>query len=231
MLKKDAIAMVSMNWENVLFAHWTMHPEVVQKKLPKGMKVDTYNGKAYIGVVSFLMNKIHPTILPEMISFSLPEINVRTYVEVDGKKGVFFFSLDTESRMSVLGANIFVDMPYYYSDIHMETKKDQVFFESKRKSSEAIFKGNYLPNGEVFKAEKDSLEFWLTERYRLYQTKKNGEIQYGDIKHEQWPLQYATLSVEKNTLVEAADFNLPNSQPHLLYSPKVSVDIGQIKKY
>ncbi|WP_368504627.1 DUF2071 domain-containing protein [Alkalihalophilus sp. As8PL] len=231
MLKKDETALVSMNWENVLFAHWAMNPEVVQKQLPKGIKVDTYNGKAYIGVVAFLMNKIHPTILPEMISFSLPEINVRTYVEVDGKKGVLFFSLDTDSRVSVLGANVFVDMPYFYSDIHMETKEGQVFFESKRESSEAIFKGNYLPTGKIFKAEKDSLEFWLTERYRLYQTKKNGEIQYGNIKHEQWPLQYATLSVEKNTLVEAADFNLPNSQPHLLYSPKVSVDIGQIKKY
>lgn len=220
-----------MKWENVLFAHWAYDPHIIQAKLPKGIKVDTYKGKAYVGVVSFLMNKIHPKIFPEKVSFSLPEINVRTYVEVDGKKGVLFLSLDTGSKISVLGANAFLDMPYFHSDITMKREGDLTYFESIRKANQAVFKGAYSSKSDVFAAREESLEYWLTERYRLYSTAKNGDIQYGDIKHEQWPLQQAGVNIKENSLILAAGLPSQKGEPHLLYSPGVTVHIGMIQKY
>ncbi|WP_083633595.1 DUF2071 domain-containing protein [Alkalihalophilus pseudofirmus] len=231
MLSKSQKSLVKMKWENVLFAHWTYDPHIIQAKLPKGIKVDTYKGKAYVGVVSFLMNKIHPKIFPEKVSFSLPEINVRTYVEVDGKKGVLFLSLDTDSKISVLGANAFFDMPYFHSDITMKREGDLTYFESIRKANQAVFKGAYSSKSDIFAAREESLEYWLTERYRLYSTAKNGDIQYGDIKHEQWPLQLAGVNIKENSLILAAGLPSQKGEPHLLYSPGVTVDIGMIQKF
>ena len=86
-------------WEELLFLHWPVEPQVVAEVLPPGLGVDTYKGKAWLGVVPFSMRGVRPRFLPAVPGLSsFPELNLRTYVvDKRGRPGVWFYSLDTVS--------------------------------------------------------------------------------------------------------------------------------------
>jgi uncharacterized protein len=57
------------------------------------LPIDTYEGTAYVGIVPFHMTGIRLRGLPPIpFTDRFPELNVRTYVTLDGKPGVYFFS-------------------------------------------------------------------------------------------------------------------------------------------
>src|SRR5580704_9654182 len=66
-------------WLDLLFLHWMIDPERVQRTLPRGLSVDTYKGMAWIGIVPFCMTGVRPVMLPVVSSHFL-ELNLRTYV-------------------------------------------------------------------------------------------------------------------------------------------------------
>ena len=51
-------------WNKALFFHWAIEKEIIEKLIPKGVEIDTYNGKAWISLVAFTMEKIRPRLLP-----------------------------------------------------------------------------------------------------------------------------------------------------------------------
>jgi uncharacterized protein len=81
-------------WMELAYFHWAYEPEIVQRLLPPGLTVDTFEGQAWVGLIPFEMRRIRlgptPTV-PWLGSFT--EINVRTYVrDAAGRCGVWFFS-------------------------------------------------------------------------------------------------------------------------------------------
>lgn len=123
-----------MTWSELLFAHWPIEPDVVASFLPAGVTLDTRDGKAWVGVVPFLMSNIAPRFCPAIPGLSrFPELNVRTYVSVDGKPGVWFFSLDAASRIAVRAARATFNLPYM--DAKMSIQRNQageINYESRR---------------------------------------------------------------------------------------------------
>src|SRR5574340_8511 len=93
------------NWLELLFAHWPIDPEEMRPYLPPTLTLDTYDGKAWLGIVPFRMSNVRPRFLPPLpwLSF-FPELNVRTYVTYDQEPGVWFFSLDAARLLAVWGA-------------------------------------------------------------------------------------------------------------------------------
>ena len=45
-------------WKDALFLHYEADPQALQKLLPRGLEVDTFQGKAYVGVVALSENGI-----------------------------------------------------------------------------------------------------------------------------------------------------------------------------
>jgi uncharacterized protein YqjF (DUF2071 family) len=84
-----------MRWLDLLFAHWPAPVDAVRAQLPAGLTLDLFDGEAWLGVVPFKMADVAPRGVPALpwLSF-FPELNVRTYVTLEGKPGVWFFSLD-----------------------------------------------------------------------------------------------------------------------------------------
>jgi hypothetical protein len=134
--------------------------------------------------------------LPGISSFL--ELNVRTYVHAaDGKPGIWFFSLDASSRAAVEVARRTYKLPYFHARMSAERSGQWIDYECARVSERGrVFNGRYRPEGEVFHADPDSLEWFLAERYCLYTIDDRGALQRADIHHEQWPLQEAEAEVE-----------------------------------
>ncbi len=90
-------------WFNLMFLHWEVSAYEIESMIPKELTVDTFEGKAWLGLVLFGMSGVRPWWFPAVPGISsFLETNVRTYVHRDGQEpGVWFFSLDAASSLAV----------------------------------------------------------------------------------------------------------------------------------
>jgi uncharacterized protein YqjF (DUF2071 family) len=214
-------------WSDLLFAHWPVAPDVIRPHVPPVLAIDTFDDQAWLGVVPFRMSGIRPRPLPEVPWLSrTDEINLRTYAVVEGKPGVFFFSLDAGSPLAVLLARRFFHLPYFHAKITIRYHGDTVDYASQRiprGDSPGAFAANYRPIGPVFEAALGSLDRWLTERYCLYSTDRRGRLFRGDIHHSVWPLQPAAAEIRCNTLAQGFGLAVPDVPPVLHFAARQDV--------
>lgn len=224
-------AVMYQQWRDLLFLHWEYPAAAIQATLPKGLFVDTFDGRAYLGVVPFLMRGIRPRFLPAVPGLSnFLELNLRTYVhDRAGVPGVWFYSLDANQRLAVELARRFFHLPYEHARMKARrTSEGRISFESQRSGARAngtrcAF--DYAPGADVRPAESGSLEFFLVERYRLY-SKAPGGLRRGAVFHEPYPLCRAEVRVWDENLLPLNGFT-PTGRPpdHVIMSRGVEVTI------
>ncbi len=212
--------MMTMSWVYLFAAHWPVDPELLAPKIPDGLTLDTFDGDAWLSLIPFKMDNVHPRGLTwSPYSFPFPELNVRTYVSADGDKpGVWFFSLDAGSRLAVTGARTLFHLPYFNADMSIELDGDTVAYRSRRTHRGvpgADFAATYGPTGPACEAEEGTLEYWLMERYCLYSA-KNGRVFCGQVQHPKWQLRPAQADIETNTMFQWLDLDLPD-EPALMH--------------
>lgn len=215
-------------WHDLLFMHWPVEPDHLRSVMPSALrgKLDIRDGKAWVGVIPFWMSHVHIRGVPPLPGFSrFPELNVRTYVTVNGKPGVYFFSLDASNLPAVLGARGGFGLRYYWATMHVDITEMSVAYSSKRVHGPrpAQFIGTYAPtSAEKFHAPAGSLENFFCERYCLYVALGN-TILRGNIHHLPWPLQPAQCQVTLSTVARSHGIRLPDQPPHLLYASGMDV--------
>lgn len=212
-------------WRNLLCAHWPVDPALIRPLIPAGLDLDLWEGKAWIGVVPFEMEGIaHRSGLPILGASAFPELNLRTYVKRDDRPGVWFFSLDAGSSLAVWGARRFFHLPYFKARFSVKTERDGLAYRMERGGG-ASFVGKYRPQGPSYRAQPRSLAQFLTERYCLYAADRAGALYRGEIAHEPWTLQAASLDLQVNTVAAAAGIDLPAVAPHLLFAKELQVQV------
>ncbi|MEF8839337.1 MAG: DUF2071 domain-containing protein [Haloarculaceae archaeon] len=215
---------LNMGWRHVLFANWPVAPDIVAAHLPDRLAVDTVDGDAWLSVVPFTNVDVRPRWWPAGWGLSLPELNLRTYVTHDGVPGVYFFSLDAQGLLGVLGARVFHHLPYYYARIDLDVEDHGIRFESRRRHPGArpvTYRATYGATGDRLFAERDTLAWFLTERSRYYTETSGGALRYAAIDHDPWPLYEARVEEATNTLFAANGFDRPAREPVNFYSPGV----------
>lgn len=220
---------VTQTWSNLLFAHYPVKLSVMRKLVPDVLPLDTYNGMCWVGIVPFQITNNRVRGMPTVPGTNhFPELNVRTYVILDGKPGVYFFSLDAMNHLAVKVASTFFHLPYVYAKMNVKMKNDRVFYESRR--SHATFNAIYEPTSEPFKAEKDSFDEWLVERYRLYTVNPKGEPCKCDILHKPWSLQKAKADFFENKMLQVHGIQVENSEPVLHFAKERKVRMWPLMK-
>ncbi|MGI8908378.1 MAG: YqjF family protein [Candidatus Sumerlaeaceae bacterium] len=164
---------------------------------------------------------------------SFPELNVRTYVTVNGKPGVYFFSLDAASRVAVVAARAWYHLPYFHATMRCtgDAGGGGIQYSSRRtdrRGAPAELIANYRPT-EQTPLQDNVIARWLTERYCLYTTNRTGMLFCGDIHHRQWPLQPAGAEIQKNTMMTAAGISPIRTEPLLHFSRRLDVLIWPLK--
>lgn len=207
---------MGMRWHDLAFLHWPVPEQALRRLLPPGVELDTFDGTAWLGVVPFRMTGVRPRFVPSIPWFSaFPEINVRTYVTVQGTPGVWFFSLDATSPVAVRGARWSWNLPYYGAEIRSIHRDGWIDYSSRRTQrggGEARFSACYRPIHPVAVSKPGTLEYWLTERYCLYACGRLGLLR-GDIHHLPWPLQAAEVELRANTMTRPIGVELPSTPP------------------
>jgi uncharacterized protein YqjF (DUF2071 family) len=217
-------------WHDLLFAHWPIPPAIMRQHVPAELPLDLFDGQAWIGIVPFHMSDVRPRWVPPLPGLSrFPELNVRTYVILDNKPGIYFFSLDATNLPAVWSARAVYHLPYFQARMRVRVEGDAVAYASHRVHGNAELEGNYQPIAPVQIRQRGTLEFWLTERYCLYTVHRN-RVYRCEIQHRPWPLQDASAQFHKNTMAAAAHITLPDERPLLHFSKRQEVLIWPLTR-
>ena len=216
---------LSQEWRNLTFMHWEVDIVKLQAHLPAGLEVDTYDGKAYVGIVPFVMKNVRPTWF-----FSTPfvstfhEFNIRTYVTKDGIPGVYFLTLEAKSMVTCSYAPKAYGLPYRYAKGKVRKHGNNIHWNSSRDNGKLNLVGSTEITGEQTQAKSGTLEEFLFERYSLY-TNKNGKVMRGYTHHKKWDFQDAKVTVTENSLTKSFDLGIKNLlEPDFVhFSPGVRV--------
>lgn len=167
--------LMAQRWREVAFVHYECNANELQKRVP--FPLDLFEGKAIVSIVPFIMEGIRFPFLPPVPGLSrLLELNLRTYVTVNGRRGVYFFTLDSNHLPGVLIARGFFALPYRWIKLAFRPNYQ---FQSPALSLE----------GEVGEPRASTtFDLWATERYALF-TKRGSTTLMGVVLHEPWPLQ------------------------------------------
>lgn len=203
-------------WNNAVFLHWQVEINELQKLVPKELEIDLFEGKPWVSLVVFRMEKIRPRFLPPFPPISnFDEINIRTYVKKGNKTGVYFLSIEGGKSISCKIAKALSELPYRYSkmkQIHSEfsSRNDQF-------NDQLLLK--YKKDRQL--AEKSTLDKWLTERYTLFQDTESALNEF-EIHHIEWPIY--ELEIERLELSYSRFSSILSNEPHRChYSSGVQV--------
>lgn len=166
-------------WHDLLFAHWPVAASALRRLVPSRLTIQEHGGTSWVGLVPFRMSGVTLRGVPGVPGLSaFPEMNLRLYVEVDGRPGVWFISLDAARTLAVWTARRLVHLPYFRAAMSVRSDGDLVHYTSERRGRgpRVAFRGAYRPTGEVSSAAPGSLAHFLTERYCLYTETSRGGL-------------------------------------------------------
>ena len=239
-LEPDQQVLMHQNWHHLLFLHWEIPPSDLQALLPPRLTLDTFEGKAYVGLIPFTLTGVRPILAPPLPWLSsFHEINVRTYVHLDGASpGVWFFSLDASSMIAVAAARAAYKLPYFESEIEFKAGDGPlpaIELDSRRIDARGAMPANahlrYRPvESPVAPAAPGTLEHFLCERYILYAQDEERQLYRARVHHQPYPLQRAEVDGLDETLVWAAGIRRVEGVGLRHYAREVNVKVYPLEK-
>jgi uncharacterized protein YqjF (DUF2071 family) len=221
-------------WKELLFLHWEFPREQIQATLPPGLTVDTFEGRAFVGLVPFYMRGIRPRFCPPVPGISnFLELNVRTYVyDEQGRPGVWFYSLDCNQRLAVSVARRFFHLPYFHAKMTAPTGGKAIDYGCDRKGFESKTSITYEAGASLPAPEPGSLEFFLLERYRLFShDPKAGRLFSGQVHHSPYPTHEAIYEIHHEGSLRLAGFDTQGRAPaHAIMSRGVCVKVYALER-
>lgn len=229
----DDTLVMHQEWHDLLFLHWEIEADLLASTIPEGLHLDTYEGRAFLGVVPFYMKNVRPRYCPAVGSISnFLEMNLRTYVYDDkGQPGVWFYSLDANQKLAVGVARRLFHLPYQHSDMEAHKGEDGwIDYRTQRHWTQVRSRFLYRGRGQPSPAEPGTLDFFLAERYLLF-TQIRGNIWKGQVHHTPYPIQPAEVESYDDNLFLLNGFRPTDRQPdYAHYSPGVKVDVYPIRR-
>lgn len=229
-LPPDSHWLLSQSWNDLLFIHYAFEPAVLRRLVPDALTLDLYDGAAWLTVSPFCTSHMRPSGIPPLPGLSFfPQVNLRTYVTMGGKPGLFYLSVDAANLSAVWFARMFFRMQYWHSAIQISgatihaRRSDElsIHFRSSRLHGPSPTKDptgidvDYSPEGAPRLARAGSLDEFLTERYCVYSWNR-GRIYRTEVHHQPWSLQGANVEIRSNSLADPYGLTLP-AEPNLCH--------------
>jgi uncharacterized protein YqjF (DUF2071 family) len=202
-------------WDDLTFVHWPFDPAEVQALLPPGLRVDTFDERAWVSLVPFRMRRAGPTLLPPLPWIStFPETNVRTYVvDALGHRAVWFLSLDATRLPAVAFARAAIGFPYVWSRMSIRREGDRWAYTTTARRWPArppAATRLVVDAGEVI--DPTPLDVFLTARWGTV-AEARGRLRYHPVDHPPWTLRAATIVELEDAAVVAAGLTPPTAEP------------------
>jgi uncharacterized protein YqjF (DUF2071 family) len=217
-------------WTDLSFVHWAYDPEAVRPLVPANLEIDTFDGAAWVGLIPFRLGIRRPGVpyLPWLSSF--PETNLRTYVVgPDGRRGIWFLSLDAARLSAVVAARATYRLPYMWASADMRHRGNAVRYRGSRRwpGRDSAAYDLAIDVGSSLRGLSE-LDRFLTSRWHLFSPGKlrlpptGLDLVRTTVAHPPWPLHAARIEHLEETVLDAAGLPRPMTEPIALFSPGVT---------
>jgi uncharacterized protein YqjF (DUF2071 family) len=225
---------MSQRWERLTFLHWSFDPSTVQRLVPEWLRVETFDGAAWVGAVPFFMRVA--TRRGHRIAWvsHFCETNVRTNVrDHEGRSGIWFFSLDAARLGAVITARATYRLPYFWSRMRLDERDGEIAYTCRRRwpDPQTATSRIHIRIGAPFTAsDLNDRDHFLTARWVLFSA-AGDRTRFARAWHTPWPLFRADPIDVDHRLITMAGLPSPEGQPIVHYSPGVDVRIGRPQRY
>jgi hypothetical protein len=226
-------------WERLTFLHWAYDPAVVQRLLPGGLTVDTFDGVAWVGLIPFFMRVHTPGDHGAPWISNFCETNVRTYArDREGRAGIWFLSLDAARLGAVVAARASYRLPYFWSSMRLSAStrpagNQEIAYSCQRRvpgPRTAVSQVRVRAGAPYQPGELGDRDHFLTARWVLFSVLAGRQF-FARAEHQPWPLHRAQALTVDDSLISAAGLPEPHGEPLVHYSPGVDVRIGRPESY
>jgi uncharacterized protein len=214
------------SWNDLTFLHFPYRPEAVERLVPKPLRVELFDGAAWVGIAPFVLRGLRAPFLPPLPWLSdFPETNCRTYVRhPNGTSGVWFFSLEAARAAAVTAARAGFGLPYFWARMRVSREGERFTYRSQRIWGSAGTRIQVeAAHGPI---EPGEFDYFLTARFRLFALRR-GRLMCARVEHPPWPLRHARVIEFHEDLTRAAGLPAPDSPPVVHFSPGVTVRISR----
>lgn len=240
------VQLLTVTGRDVLFAHWPLEPDAVERRLPPGLTPATFDGSAWVSVLALENPAVTSgaASIPTPLTRPFPQCNLRTYVTAGREKGVYFLSLDSGSRAAATAGRRVFGLPFHTASMRLTRQGETVTFQSRRPrdGTDAVFQARYRPDGRTYHAESDTLEAFCVESFQYFIPSKEDHrpvslrdrsgdaVLRGTISRDPWELRPVAATVRENTLFEAAGLPTPDGDPRMQYSPGFEMGVEPLER-
>jgi uncharacterized protein YqjF (DUF2071 family) len=200
------------DWDSVLMMHYEVDAQRLQEVVP--FELDRWEEtRAFVSLVAFTMRGMRPRfggrpgawLLKPLASH--PFLNVRTYVQHGGERGIHFLAEWLSNRLSVLFGPLVFGLPYRLGRLRYEQQPHSGPFhgmvEDARTGNTLRYSASIGSPSGFEPSAAGSLDEWLIERYTAFNA-ACGRRRFFRVWHEPWPQIDAVVRVEDSSLITAA---------------------------
>jgi len=190
---------LSAKWTDLILVSYEVDPEILKPFLPEDAEIDFFEGKAYMSLVAFQFKQTRVYKFPIPFHINFPEVNLRFYAKVNGKRGAIFLRELVPLRLVSLVARMVYNEPYYYCEMSGEITESPSTISGKyslKNHGQTSFV-RVLAKNEPFTPPATSLEHFLKEHCRGYGRTKTGETLVYNVAHQVWRV-FPIIEFEQN---------------------------------
>jgi uncharacterized protein len=206
LLSRPAEPLFYANWDNVLFIHYEIEPDKLQRCIPYPLEL--YHGRAFVSLVAFTMRGMRPRLGGTLGTLLFKPIathhflNVRTYVRHKGEAGIYFMREWLSNRLAAWLGPWSFGLPYRFGKI--ESRND---FEYEHRgqvdANDGLFRYRATLTNEFGRSAPESLNEFLLERYTAF-TQSGKRRGFFCIWHEPWQQVAAKVEIVTDELIRAS---------------------------
>ncbi|MBB1482325.1 DUF2071 domain-containing protein [Tessaracoccus sp. MC1865] len=221
------------DWQDTTFLHWDYPPDLVQRLLPPGLRVQQWGGVTWIGVIPFRMANVRGPGMPVVPGWkAFAELNVRAYVTApDGSEGIWFLGM-LVARSSFALALRTIGLPYWVSNSEVRTAWPRIDY---RFGAPGLlgprvkdwFTATVEVGAPLTEKERTPLVDTLTGRFTAFH--RRGIMWQTPVEHQPWPLHRATVDGELTAPLRWVGLPEPDSAPMIQSSPGVNVKLASLR--
>lgn len=197
------------DWTAVAFIHYEVPAAELQSCVP--FQIDLFEGKAYVSLVAFTMDRMRPFLGGKLTAWLLKPIarnnflNFRTYVRHKGETGIYFLTEWMNNPFSVRLGPITFGLPYNFGILKYQNAHETGVLRGA--VCEKTFDQSFAYEGELTQTAfthcaAGSLDEFLLERYTAF-TSHGVNRRFFRIWHPPWRQQRVKVSVADSGLVAA----------------------------
>ncbi len=189
------IPFLTATWKNLIVVNYEVAPEALHARLPDGVELDLFEGRALISLVAFHFRDMRVAgIIPAFPARHFEEINLRFYVKRrvgdEWRRGVVFVREIVPSRIVAFVARFLYSEPYS----RLSMRHDFSAFDDTLGGT-LCYSINHEPApiaiqattaGALISLEDDSVESFILEHYWGYTQRRNGKTSEYRVAHPAW---------------------------------------------